>query len=43
MVLVLMPLTAMAKTNDTGNGNVVIVFAIDYNEYSANPIRYLVL
>ncbi|MGI6751130.1 MAG: copper amine oxidase N-terminal domain-containing protein [Anaerovoracaceae bacterium] len=34
MTMVLMPLSAMGKTDD--NGNVVIVFAIDYNQYSVN-------
>jgi len=36
MTLVLIPLTAMAETDNAGNENVVIVFAIDYNQYSVN-------
>ena len=36
MALVLIPLKAIAKTNGMVNDNVVIVFAIDYNEYSVN-------
>lgn len=36
MTVLLMPFGAMAETGDTGKDNVVIVFAIDYNEYSVN-------